>query len=378
MKKKMKLINKIVINNRIYGIFNLIDFFDFKKGSGKASEDGNYPQLSSAKLNNGISGRSNSWIAENCFSIATTGSAGWCFWHPYKLDATSNACIATPKFKVGDDITMKSLAVYITSYLTYKRFFYGRVPSLCKLKKQTIVLPIINDDIDWEFIYKSYLEESINALNDKINEINNKIEKVKEWNTGFISPKFNPEIIKKMVINNRIYGLFNLTSFFKIIKGIAKKNEEGDFPLITAASKNNGIGGQTSTYTYNNCFTISGNGACGDCFWHPYKFDVNADSSAAIPKFKVGDDITMKGLATYISAYLKYKRFFYARKSGLSRLEKQIIALPVINDDIDWQFIHDSYLEETINVLEEEKERINKKIENIKKINVGFKAPEFN
>jgi hypothetical protein len=186
----MKPINKIVISNRIYGTFNLIDFFDFKKGSGKISKEGKYPQLSSAKLNNGIAGQSDSWIAENCFSIASTGAAGWCFWHPYKLDATGNACIAIPKFKVGDNITMKSLAVYITSYLTYKRFFYGRVPSLCKLKKQIIALPIINDNIDWEFIRNSYLEETINVLTEEKEKINKKIENINNLNTGFKSPEF--------------------------------------------------------------------------------------------------------------------------------------------------------------------------------------------
>jgi hypothetical protein len=374
----MKPIKKLVIFNRIYGLFNLTDLFDIVKGRAKKDEDGNYPLITSATRNNGIAGRTNTCKYKNCFTISGDGNCGDCYWHPYDFDVYINASAILPKFKVGDDITMKGLETYISAYLKYKRFNYARKSGLSRLKKQVIALPIINDDIDWEFIYKSYLEESINVLNDKINEIDNKINKVRELNTGFVSPEFNPEIIKKMVINNKIYGLYNLTSLFDLAKGKAKKNEDGNYPLITASGRNNGVANKTNTHTYKNCFTISGNGVhTGACFWHPYKFDVNADSTAALPKFKIGDDITMKGLATYISAYLKYKRFNYGRKSGLARLKKQAIALPIINDDIDWQFIHDSYLEEIINVLNEEKERINKKIENINKLNVGFKAPEF-
>jgi uncharacterized membrane protein len=371
---KMEIIKKIVIFDRIYGVFNLGDLFSFRKGNGSSSDEGIYPQVSAAKYNNGVSGKSNSWIAENCFTIAAAGNGacGACYWHPYKFDAISTADIATPKFKLGDFVTMSGLAAYISSYLRYKRYDFGRGASLWRLEKQVIALPIIKDEIDWEFIHNSY-KTSVSKIYNRKKDI--LVKKIEALNVEFESPEFYSEVLDKKVIFDRIYGIFNLKDLFNLVKGKAGKLDEGDYPLITAAAKNNGIAGKTNTSTFENCFTISGDGACGDCYYHPYKFDVYVNATAGVPKFKLGDFVTMSGLAAYISSYLKYKRFSYGRKSGLGRLENQVIALPIIKDKIDWQFIYDTYKASTSRIYNKKLTRLQGKID---ALDVEFIKPEFN
>jgi hypothetical protein len=174
--------------------------------------------------------------------------------------------------------------------------------------------------------------------------------------------------------NDQIYGLFNLTDLFTLVKGNANEDKDGDYPLITSSDKNKGAAQKTSSNKYENCFTISSNGSCGSCFWHPYKFDANSDATVAIPKFKIADLPTMEGIAAYVSKYLKYKRFSYGRKSGLGRLNKQLVAMPIKKDKIDWKFIHDSYKSVVSEICNKQKDQIQSKIDSL---NVEFEDPEF-
>jgi hypothetical protein len=183
-----ELVEKIIVNDRIYGIFNLSDLFAFTKGKASNSDDGNFPLVSASKFNNGISGKTNSNLYENCFTIASSGThTGSTFWHNYKFDATTNVNIAFPKFKIADNNTMNGLAHYISSYLRYKRFNYGRVASICRMEDQVIALPIIKDKIDWKFIHDSYKEVVSEIYKKQIDQIQTKIDNL---NTEFINPNF--------------------------------------------------------------------------------------------------------------------------------------------------------------------------------------------
>jgi hypothetical protein len=181
---------------------------------------------------------------------------------------------------------------------------------------------------------------------------------------------------KKELIFNRVYGLFMLTDLFDLKKGKIKESQESGYPLITTSEQNNGVSGFYEDHEFENCFTISGDGGCGMCFWHPYKFNAYTNVVVASPKFKLGDFSTMTSLAASISAYLKYKRFSYGRKSGLDRLEDQHIALPInSNDEIDWEYMRSQNKESAIKIL-------NKKIkmlqDKINEFDIEFIKPEFN
>jgi hypothetical protein len=182
------LVEKVIVNDKIYGIFNLYDLFTFIKGKENKSDEGDYPLVSASKFNNGISGKTNSSTYENCFTIASSGThTGSTFWHNYKFDATTNVNISIPKFKISDNNTMNGLAHYISSYLRYKRFDYGRVASIFRMEKQTINLPIIKDKIDWKFIHDSYKEVVSEIYKKQINNLQIKIDNL---NTEFINPNF--------------------------------------------------------------------------------------------------------------------------------------------------------------------------------------------
>lgn len=182
----MKIIKKIVIENRAYGIFALSDLFNFKRGSGTKSKEGNYPQITASAKDNGHAGFSDIYKFENSFSFADV--SGTCFWHPYKFDASQHAFVAIPKFSISDFNTMEGLASYISSYTTYKRFSFGRFCSLERLKEQTVALPIVNDEIDWQFIHDSY-KETISRIYKK--QMEKLQEKINNLDTNFIKPEFN-------------------------------------------------------------------------------------------------------------------------------------------------------------------------------------------
>jgi hypothetical protein len=181
---------------------------------------------------------------------------------------------------------------------------------------------------------------------------------------------------KKELIFNKAHGLFMLTDLFNLEKGKIDESQESGYPLITTSEQNNGVSGFYEDYSFENCFTISGDGGCGMCFWHPYKFNAYVNVVVASPKFKIGDFSTMTALATIISAYLKYKRFNYGRKSGLDRLEDQHVALPLTdNDDIDWEYMREKNKSAVTKIINHKIKLLQDKVN---EFNTDFIKPEFN
>jgi hypothetical protein len=147
-----KFVKKIIYNNRICGLFLLMDLFELKSGKGKISTIGKYPQITSTTINNGQGGFSDNKIEENAFTISYNGAPGYCFYHWYEFDANSDCIVAKQKFNIPNDYCAIYIAAIITSYLK-PRFSYGRKASQSRLKKQYIPLPITKDgDIDFEYM----------------------------------------------------------------------------------------------------------------------------------------------------------------------------------------------------------------------------------
>ena len=102
---------------------------------------------------------------------------------------------------------------------------------------------------------------------------------------------------------------------------------EGDYPLITRSSKNNGITKFINDYSVNfSSFTIAPSGSTGYCFYHDYWIAV--DGSLKVFKLKEGVNIEPKLIALLITNKLTSK---YSYVNGLTndKIMAEIISIPI-------------------------------------------------
>ncbi len=177
----------------------------------------------------------------------------------------------------------------------------------------------INNDSDYPDIKKlmkleelesfySSIKESLNSelimdLNDKFNKIDKLV--IKEWKTFKIEELLESVIVKKK---------------FKV-----DGSKEGNYPLITRSSKNNGISKFINDYSIDfNCFTIAPSGSVGYCFYHNYPIAVDG----LLKVFKPKTNIDPKLLALIITDKLANK---YSYTNGLTndKILNEIINVPI-------------------------------------------------
>ena len=103
---------------------------------------------------------------------------------------------------------------------------------------------------------------------------------------------------------------------------------KGDCPIVSAYGENQGIAFfADEDPKYSNCLTASMNGSkTGYVTFHGYGFNANADCGVLIPKFKL--DIYAGLFIATVMKQFSYK-YIYGRKLTKSRLNSEIIKLPV-------------------------------------------------
>lgn len=103
---------------------------------------------------------------------------------------------------------------------------------------------------------------------------------------------------------------------------------EGSCPIVSAYGENQGIAFfADEEVKYSNCLTASMNGSkTGYVTFHGYGFNANADCGVLIPKFEL--DIYAGLFIATVMKQFSYK-YIYGRKLTKSRLNSEIIKLPV-------------------------------------------------
>lgn len=135
------------------------------------------------------------------------------------------------------------------------------------------------------------------------------------------------------------------------IKKYSKKPEStGNIPFISCQSTNNGI----ATYCgekpeVKNCITISTNGNCFDCFYHPYPIIPSSDVEILYKKGITDNE----SIALYLCASLSpfSELYSYSHKPKGGKVFNTVISLPVVpsddpshtytSADIDWKYMQD-------------------------------------
>ena len=116
-----------------------------KKFKVDGSKEGKYPLITRSSKNNGITKFINDYSIDfNCFTIAPSGSVGYCFYHDYPIAVDGILKVFKPK----TDIDPKLLALIITDKLANK-YSYTNGLTNDKILNEIINVPIfevwIND-----------------------------------------------------------------------------------------------------------------------------------------------------------------------------------------------------------------------------------------
>lgn len=273
---------------------------------------GEIPLVSSGASNNGFYGRFNIEPKySNVISVASTGSVGWSFYHPYNCCIDDNCLVLKPIQEMSDgEMIFTTLLINKDRY----RYMYGRQVTPARIGE--IELPEI----------PSYAK-------------NKNLEDVK-----YLANKL---INKELFLNIENWRWFNLGDLFTFEKGERLTKPDriyGVIPLITAGENDNGVSEYISLEDFKDRKKIFENGITVDMFfnvfYHDYTYFSDDNIHTLIPiNFELNKYASLF-LATILSK-LKYK-YAYGRQVRLMRLPFEKIKLPVDKEgDPDWQFMED-------------------------------------
>ena len=161
-----------------------------------------------------------------------------------------------------------------------------------------------------------------------------------------------------MNLNDREWKEFKISDIFQIelSAGDNQANllEEGNFPLVSSGMNNNGVckfikTGDSKSQMFNgNIITID---MFGKTFYHPYNFFAVSHGrvNMLFPKFKINKEVgifLVKAIENSTTG-----KYSYNRMCSRSRLENQLITLPVnLDNSPDYEFM-ESYIKEKENKM---------------------------
>jgi len=271
---------------------------------------GNTPLISSKGTNNGIYGWFDiSPMYKHVISVPNTGTVCHAYYQGENCCIDDNCLVMIPK----RDLSEKEM-IYISLLVRRDkiRYFYGRQVTPERLGNTNI-----------QFNPSTF---------DKVNV-----------------PKFKTDSVlnKHLNINTNSWKYFKITHLFDIKKGerlVKEERTDGDIPLITATSENNGVVDHISYDKFKDNKKMFKNKLSIDMFfnvfYHSYDYFSDDNVHTLIPKSTTPNKYVYLFLVTVLRK-LNYK-YNYGRQVRLQRLEFDKIKLPINSGgDPDWQFMED-------------------------------------
>ena len=314
--------------------FNVKDVFPcIMRGRRLKTDDhieGTMPYVSSSAMDNGvdnfISNSKGVRIFSNCVTIANSGSVGASFYHPYSFVASDHVTSLT------NDKFNKYIYLFVTTIASRlsEKYSFNREIKDSRLLREKMMLPVNDDDKpDYKFMeeYMKQVEMKLltrykNYIGKKSLKCQNGGGKMKDcrWKEFFV------EDVGTIMSGQDIYD---------------RERLEGDNPYVTATALQNGIGyfvGNTNETLSEGCISINRNGSVGYAFYHPYKALFGNDTRRLIPECK------KRWASFFITRAITQQKdkYGYGLKLGTDRLKKQIIMLPVNdNDEPDYEYMEE-------------------------------------
>lgn len=244
-----------------WGEFVLEDLFDSSNGDfdiqkNHINNKGCFV-VTAGLSNYGILGKSNisaKIFNRGTFTIDMFGNAFF-RQHEYKMVTHARVFSLTPKISINDN---QGLFLSTIFHFLNKKFGYENMCSWEKIKKESILLPIMNNKVDFEFMDKFISELETERLAEL---------KAYLSITGLKDYKLNDE--DKLVLcnySNLKWNVYNLEDLFgKSTRGRRLKSADripGTLPFVTAGEANEGI----SDFIGNNVTVFSANTTTIDMF----------------------------------------------------------------------------------------------------------------
>ena len=202
---------------------------------------------------------------------------------------------------------------------------------------------VLKFDDDWNYNEPLNISININQIlieDEKIkyfNEINKNIsnyDKIIELTENF---KINVQKFNNLKVKE--WNQIKISEYFDIVKPkkIFKisQTENGEYPLISSTSLNNGITKYINEYSVelNECLTIARNGSVGYCFYQTGKFGITTDIIIIKLKENLNSDLKLDlKLFSVLTTYYLTKKYNYSNKISIDKLKNEIINYPILEN----------------------------------------------
>lgn len=244
-----------------------------------------------------------------CITVALGGSVLSSFVQTNKFYTGQNVKVLKPKNEMSFE-----LLLYYSMCIEKNKFRYSSHGREANVTLNDIVVPMCNEV---PFDHNFNIENEINNLK-------------------------KPKVSKKTSIENIEFNNFFIKDIFEVtgtkttpIK-VLNKIGKGEYPYVTTSSKNFGQNGKFDLYTENGHVLTLESAVNGVCFYQDKNFSASDHVEKLIPKNNVSKEFLI-----YVSVLINKQtfRFNYGRKANQDRIKNMIISLPVINGNINYEFI---------------------------------------
>ena len=306
------------------------DLFDFPETNSKITKKfcnqnkGKIPVYASSKDENSTLGfiqdsLKNIKYYENCLSWNRNGSVGYVFIRNHKFTTNEDHRTLMIKEKHKDKLDKLYLKFEIERQLFLNGFSFLNKCGVEKISSVEILLPI---DKNGKFDLEKQKE-----LAQKYLEIQKMKEELRIFFEGF-------ENLNVDVVTDYTKKSVSLLDYFELGKGKSDYTKKfinvhnGEYPIYSANTKDNGVLGFMDKYDYNiECLQITTNGYAGKIFYRKkHKFSINGDAKLLIKKDKLIDYV-------YCSYELKnvFKKYGFGWSNKISdeKLRDIIIEIPI-------------------------------------------------
>lgn len=168
-------------------------------------------------------------------------------------------------------------------------------------------------------------------------------------------------------LESREWGQFFIEDLCEIYSGvrlIKADMKDGDIPFIGATDSNNGItqfiSNRNSSYR-SGVLGVNYNGSVVENFYHPYLAVFSDD----VKQLKIRGEQQSKYVYLFLkTAILQQKsKYAYGYKFNAKRMKRQLVMLPIKNDEPDWQFMEDYIKEREQLLINQYREHIQREVD---------------
>lgn len=329
------------LSDKEWKAFTLEDIFTISSGVRLEKKNlikGNLPFITAISLNNGISdfvSNNNSSEDSNILGVNYDGSVVENFYHPYKAIFSDSV----KRLKLRNVKGNKYIYLFLKAviYKQKNKYQYGYKFNSGRMKKQFILLPVIHNQPDYEFM-EEYIKEKYFNLKSQVKE--KQKHEITDWRE-LDEVKWEP--FKAADIFNKIQRGKRLTKSDQI---------SGEKPYISSSGNYNGVDNFISNTKnirqFENSLTLANSGSVGKTFYQPYKF-VASDHITHLKSEKLNKYSYLFVANMFNRLESKYS---FNREINDFRIKREKILFPTKNNQPDYEFMEQYMKRKENEVLE--------------------------